>query len=83
MSGGIYDYIWVKIEELAYELKKPRNHDFDRNFLHHFFMIASKIAHELEHYDSGDKGEETWEEIKKLLEMLLPMLEDYLEVSKK
>lgn len=78
MSGGAYDYVWTMIEDFAYELYKRNNHKYDRGFLKEFFIIASKIAYELEHYDSGDTGEEAWLRIRKALELLKPMLDTYL-----
>ena len=78
MSGGVYDYIWTSFENFAYELKKPKSHQYERRFLHQFFIISSKIAHELEKYDSGDYGEEVWIRIKELLKMLKQMLDTYL-----
>lgn len=80
LSGGAYDYIWTMIEEFAYELRRPKDHKYERGFLHQFFMIAAKIAYETEKFDSGDYGEEAWLRINDLLKNLKSMLDTYLEV---
>jgi hypothetical protein len=66
MSGGHFDYIYLKIEEIAKELNpKTSESEIELGLL---LSDLSKVLYELEMYKSGDNSlkefEEEWEKFK-------------------
>ena len=55
MSGGSYDYAYLKIEDLAHNIKARASTPERSAFVDHLFKIA-KAAHDIEWVDSGDCG---------------------------
>ena len=56
MSGGSYDYVCYKVEEMADQLKNDPS-ELRRAFAEHLFLVA-KAMHDIEWVDSGDYGQD-------------------------
>ena len=54
MSGGSYDYLYHKVEEVADQLDGDRS-PLRRAFAEHLHKVA-KALHDIEWVDSGDYG---------------------------
>jgi len=67
MSGGAYDYIHAKLEELAGQVRLFNDHPVLRRKISEYIGYLAKIMYEIEWYDSGDSGKEAWIEIRRLL----------------
>lgn len=67
MSGGSYEYAYIRLEDLAEEIKARSNHITERILISKYLLILSKIMHDVEWYDSADYGEDSWQDIDKLL----------------
>jgi hypothetical protein len=52
MSGGAYDYAYIKVEDMARELEKHKD-PLRRAFAEHLFSV-SKAMYDVEWVDSGD-----------------------------
>lgn len=67
MSGGAYDYVYTKLEELAGQIRREDDHCVIRRKISEYIGYLASIMYEIEWYDSGDKGKEAWIEIRRLL----------------
>lgn len=61
MSGGSLDYVYYKVEEAAFDLKRKANTPALKAFADHLLEV-SKALHDVEWYLSGDTGLEQAEE---------------------
>ena len=68
MSGGSYDYIWIKIDDI--EIRNIDNNP-KRNKFQKLLKLVADAMHAIEWVDSGDYGEGAEEEyIDKVFEFL-------------
>lgn len=71
MSGGSHDYAYIKLVDVAdsfYQEPEKIEHIELRKKLRDILTLCSKVAHDIEWIDSGDYGEDSWEEVKKDLD---------------
>jgi hypothetical protein len=67
MSGGVYDYVYIRLKDLADQIRYENDHPAIRRRISEYLSYLSKIMYEVEWYDSGDRGKEAWIEIRRLL----------------
>lgn len=70
MSGGSYDYVYIKLADSADQIKRKNDHSAIRRRISEYLSYLSKIMYEVEWYDSADSGKEAWVEIRKQLRKL-------------
>ena len=72
MSGGSHEYAYLKLEEMAEDFQPHRKQDHfkERGRFADILELCAEIAHDIEWIDSGDYGDEKWEEIiKKIIQL--------------
>ena len=57
MSGGSYDYLYSKVEDVANRLSDISETPLRRAFAEHLQLVASAL-HDIEWVDSGDMGKD-------------------------
>lgn len=73
MSGGSHDYAYSKLEEIAdsfYVEPEKDSHLKCRRKVADILRLMSKICHDIEWIDSGDYGEDDWDEVEKMLDKI-------------
>ena len=67
MSGGSLDYVYSKLDNAIYEMKKRATTNLEYAFIQHL-QDTAKALHDLEWYYSGDYSEEqAMESIRKVI----------------
>lgn len=72
MSGGAYEYAYEKIKYVAeaFQPHRKQDHFEERGKFADILNICAEIAHDIEWIDSGDYGDEEWNEIIEKLDKL-------------
>jgi len=67
MSGGAYNYAYIKLEDLADDIMKRNDHRAIRDEIADFLKQLSQICYIVEQIDSDDYGDEEWKEVAVIL----------------
>jgi len=65
MSGGAYEYLCFKLEDVASRVKGNNDHPAIRRRISEYLKCLGNIMHEVEWEDSGDGGD--WIKVRKEL----------------